>query len=238
MGSLLTEGSKTRALARRRKSGQDPGNAQRFLGAGVQISGRTRKRRPVCRLRHTPEKQRQGGELVCSRGHRKPLQWKPALNLPNHRKSKAQRGTPRPRGVGCSRAPAGERPTCPSHLRGLPTPAQHPHSAREPLHKPAPLSFSHLRTTVFLCLGGTSGAGRVRRGLTPGEHAAGRAPGYTPARLARQENRAVIQNKNTLEQQWELHLQVKRTFSKRREDYRRGAAARCLFMRQPVSPAL
>ena len=140
MGSVLTEGSKTRALARRRKSGQDPGNAQRFLGAGVQISGRTRKRRPVCRPRRTPEKQRQGGELVCTRGHRKPLQWKPALNLPNHRKSKAQRGTPRPRGVGCSRAPAGERPTCPSHLRGLPTPAQHPHSAREPLHKPAPLS--------------------------------------------------------------------------------------------------
>ena len=91
---------------------------------------------------------------------------------------------------------------------------------------------------MFLCLVGTSGAGRVRRGLTLGEDAAGRALCYAPVRLARQKNQVVIQNKNTLEQQWKLHLQVKRTFSKRREDSRRGAASHCLFMRQPVSQGL
>ena len=114
--------------------------------------------------------------------------------------------------------------------------------ARKLLHKPAPLFlflfFCNVRKIMFLCLVGTSRAGCVRRGLTPGEDAAGRAPCYTPVRLARQKNRVVIQNKNTLEQQWKLHLQVKRTFSKRREDSRRGAASHCLFMRQPVSQGL
>ena len=51
---------------------------------------------------------------------------------------------------------------------------------------------------MFLCLVGTSGDGRVRRGLTLGEDAAGRALCYAPVRLARQKNRVVIQNKNTL----------------------------------------
>ena len=42
------------------------------------------------------------------------------------------------------------------------------------------------------------GAGCVRRGLTPVEDAAGRAPCYARARLALQKSRDVIQNKNTL----------------------------------------
>ena len=166
----------------------------------------------------------------------------PAIRSPKHRRGRRCPAGSAVLGPQLARGPPA-LPTCAflHHLCGPPTLAQHPRSGAGAVAQICAselLFFSHLRTAVSLCLGGTSGAGRARRGLTPGEHAAGRAPGYAPARLAQQENRAVIRNKNTLEQQWKLHLQVKRTFSKRREDSRRGAAAHCLFMRQPVSPAL